>query len=434
MQVPMRVRYFFTNTSDRSPNMVFWDEGNPKATVGDIRALLTQRNIIDKDSHLRFKEKISGSEVWLDISNPESVAPVLTPNLVDVKIVQQFHPGSEAFMQDLFGGLRSKTMSGEKGYLSLVQGVRELLGLGGIEPEENESREQTFGDIDFGEEDNEFADDEAGGGEGNYQEPQVDSQAEDQNGFNQGMTQPNDGYLRFDSGKHRPSNDFLGASGLNDITPGFEGNKDGDNFEINFDDPPENPRKLSEVDFLEGGSGGNTARPPKKQSNDLGGLEDLEGGVFSNPPSKHATPSSQQKPTKASPGGILDLNLDLAQPNIIESEHGRQVKAQEEKLRFANEIDPQVKKWQKDAKAGTDKDIRSLMISLKSFLEVFGVPFAQIKLTQVMSDGAVRKTYYKTIRAIHPDKVDETDPRLLYLYERISEALTRSFKEHKKNK
>ena len=317
-----------------------------------------------------------------------------------------------------------------------MQGLRELLGLGGIKPEETGSPEQTFGDIDFGEEENEFVDEETESGEVEYQEPQLDNQQEGQNAFRQGPTQPNDGYLRFDSGNHRPSNDFLGASGLNDINPGFEANQDHDqdNFEIDFDEMPEKPRKLSEVDFLEGGSGGNTARPPKKQSNDLGGLEDLEGGVFSNPSSKHRKPPSQHKPTSPSPGGILDLNIDLAQPNVIESEHGRQVKAQEEKLTFANEIDPQVKKWQKDAKAGTDKDIRSLMISLKSFLEVFGVPFAQIKLTQVMSDGAVRKTYYKTIRAIHPDKVDETDPRLLYLYERISEALTRSFKEHKKNK
>lgn len=437
MQVPIQIRYFFTNTRDRSHNYLFWDEGNPEATVGEIQKLLLRHRVIDRNCHVRFKDKIKGMELWLDISNQDAPAPMLQANLVDVKIVRQFYAGSQAFQHDMFGAVIGNSGNEQKEYAKLVNKIRKMMGLGEISRDENAA--PTFEDIDFGEQKDDFEGENSDNQEDQYEEPEVDDENEIEEILNGNANRATEGYMIFDSGKQAQADDFLGVSDLHmdDLKPA----NPSPGFVLDFDEAPKPPRKVSEVDFLEGGSGGNHNPRPKKASNDLGGLEDLEGGVFGTGPAQpRSNNNRKKKPTATSggmnsgSGGILDLNLDLnpsANPN---SEHGRQIQFQEEKLRFANEIDPLVKSWQKDPKNGTDKDIRSLMISLKPFLEKFGVSFNQIKLTQVMSDGAVRKTYYKTIRSIHPDKVSETDPRLLYLYERVSEAVTLAFKKHKSNK
>ena len=142
-------------------------------------------------------------------------------------------------------------------------------------------------------------------------------------------------------------------------------------------------------------------------------------------------PSSNPKPQS---NEILDLNFDnTPKPGKTtgKTTHEIQIDAQQQKLHFANEIDPVIHEWSKDPSTGTVKDIRSLLISLNPFLKNYDIEFDKIMLSQVMSKGAVRKMYFKVIRKIHPDKTNETDPKILYMFERMTEIINNAFKKHK---
>ena len=183
-------------------------------------------------------------------------------------------------------------------------------------------------------------------------------------------------------------------------------------------EPPEN------IDFLNDTVDPSYAPKKRTDSKDMGDFANLLDPQTKPPTKKKAKEdilnldfgsSSKPKPGKSKP----------------QTEHEKQIDAQEKKLTFANEIDPQVKQWSQDPSTGTVKDIRSLLISLKGFLDKFNVKFDQISLSQVMSKGAVRKMYFKVIRKIHPDKTSETEPRILYMLQRISEIVTKAFNKHK---
>jgi hypothetical protein len=201
-------------------------------------------------------------------------------------------------------------------------------------------------------------------------------------------------------------------------------NEDADKFDINFNDsqvPEEDPN----FDFVN-----DTVDPSFVPKNRKDSSEMKEFANLLDPESKHEKPKVNNPPPK---NDLFDLNFkpSSSKGDTKKTEHEKQIDAQQEKLNFANEIDPQVSQWSKDPSRGTVKDIRSLLISLKSFLVKFGVNFETIMLSQVMSKGAVRKMYFKVIRKIHPDKTSETDPKILYLFERVSEIITEAFKKHK---
>ena len=160
-----------------------------------------------------------------------------------------------------------------------------------------------------------------------------------------------------------------------------------------------------------------------------------EMGDFANLLDSNLVTTSSQPPKPSKSEGILNLNFGNStkpmSPTIKRTAHETQIDAQQKKLEFANEIDPLVTKWSKDPSTGTVKDIRSLLISLQSFLKTFNIKFEQIMLSQVMSKGAVKKMYHKVIRKIHPDKTNETDPKALYMLERVTEIINNAFKDHK---
>jgi hypothetical protein len=130
---------------------------------------------------------------------------------------------------------------------------------------------------------------------------------------------------------------------------------------------------------------------------------------------------------------IFDLDFENSPPQQTKGKttHEIQIDAQQQKLNFANEIDPVITEWSKDPSTGTVKDIRSLLISLNPFLKKYNIDFEKIMLSQVMSKGAVRKMYFKVIRKIHPDKTNETDPKILYMFERMTEIVNNAFKKHR---
>lgn len=161
-------------------------------------------------------------------------------------------------------------------------------------------------------------------------------------------------------------------------------------------------------------------------------------GDFANILDPNLNPGNSQTKYQKKSEDLFNLNFDNnnnnnSKPTLTKTKtaHENQIDAQQEKLKFANEIDPLVKEWSKDPSAGTIKDIRSLLISLKSFLKKFNIEFDKIMLSQVMSKGAVKKMYFKVIRKIHPDKTSETDPKILYMFERITEIISDAFKKHK---
>ena len=210
---------------------------------------------------------------------------------------------------------------------------------------------------------------------------------------------------------------------MEDVSETEEVNEDVGKFDINFNDS-QVQEEPNNIDFLN-----DTVDPsfvPKKRT------DSKEMGEFANLLDSDIQAHVQEKePKKAE--NLLNLNIgNTPKPTTTKmTAHDTQIDAQQQKLKFANEIDPQVAEWSKDPSSGTTKDIRSLLISLKGFLKKFDVEFEQIMLSQVMSKGAVRKMYFKVIRKIHPDKTSETDPRILYMFERVTENITDAFKKHK---
>ena len=100
----MRIRYFFTNKRDNSLNNFIWQDAPRPLCIQDLRKKMTSLGIVDKNSHLRFLDKIKGEKIWLDIINDDVECPSNSEGVVDVKIVQQYYTGSQAFMDDLFNG------------------------------------------------------------------------------------------------------------------------------------------------------------------------------------------------------------------------------------------------------------------------------------------------------------------------------------------
>jgi hypothetical protein len=73
--------------------------------IQDVKNKLRELKVIDGHSHLRFLDKIKGEKVWLDITNDEVECPSNSDGVVDIKIVQQFHECSQAFLSDVFEGI-----------------------------------------------------------------------------------------------------------------------------------------------------------------------------------------------------------------------------------------------------------------------------------------------------------------------------------------
>lgn len=369
----MRIRYFFVNRADSSPNSLLWQDAPRPLRIRHVRRRLRDMRVTDAHSHLRFLDKIAGERVWLDITNDDVECPLSAGAVVDVKIVQQFRPGSQAFLSDLFGSTSADS------YPDLLRRFRRALGLGPL-----------------------------GSGparEGRGQEPASEPQA------------PVSGYVKFKS-----EDDFDGNGDEGNADETEEINEDMDKFDIKFDESQVEDKPSDNIDFLNDTVDPSFAPKARTDSKDMGEFANLMD-------------SDVVRPTTEAPAKEGILNLDLGQDTATQSAHKTaheiQIDAQQQKLVFANEIDPKVAEWSKDPSTGTVKDIRSLLISLRPFLQTYNIEFEQIMLSQVMSKGAVRKMYFKVIRRIHPDKTNETDPKILYMFERMTEIINNAFKKHK---
>ena len=139
----MRIRYFFTNKQDKIQNNLIWASAPRPLCISHVREKLESQGVIDSDSHLRFLDKIKGEKVWLDITNDDVECPVNSEGVVDIKIVQQFHVHSQAFLTDVFKGV------GKDNYLKIINDFQRFLGSKGKEREEkksevNQRREEEF--------------------------------------------------------------------------------------------------------------------------------------------------------------------------------------------------------------------------------------------------------------------------------------------------
>lgn len=117
----MRIRYFFTNKRDNTPNNFIWHDAPRPLRISDVKRKLKDLGIINNQSHLRFLDKIKGEKVWLDIINEEVECPLNNEGLVDIKILQQFYEASQGFLEDVFRGIP------EDSYEIAVTRLRQIL-------------------------------------------------------------------------------------------------------------------------------------------------------------------------------------------------------------------------------------------------------------------------------------------------------------------
>lgn len=387
----MRVCYFFANKRDSSPNNFLWQDAPRPLRICDVQAKLQALGLTDANSHLRFLDKINGEKVWLDIINDDVECPLGSEGAVHIKVVQQFHVDSQAFLSDLFASLPREA------YEDSLSRLRKLI-LG--------------------------ADPSAKPGAPSRQPqrpaPDADSRytklEEAQNFVSEGEAPENLGGL----GAEKRAEGVIG-----DFSEKEEVNEDLDKFNIKFGDSQVEDKPADNIDFLNDTVDPGFAPDARKDSRDM--------GEFANLMDSNVDPAPEKPAAKEETGGILNLDFGHSGPTkpVTKTAHEIQIEAQNEKLVFANEIDPLVQDWAKDPSTGTAKDIRSLLISLKPFLAKFKLKFEEIRLSQVMSKGAVRKMYFKVIRKIHPDKTSETDPKVLYMFERMTEIINNAFKKHK---
>lgn len=380
----MRIRYFFTNKRDSSTNNFVWQDSPRPLRIQDVRLKLLSLGVTDANSHLRFLDKINGEKVWLDIINDDVECPSNSSGVVDIKIVQQFHCGSQAFLSDVFGPVCADS------YSDAIRRLKQVINWGGL-----------------------------GQDSGHVQPGQEIQQTR------------KSGYMKFESEEEMVGEKSLETSGelgngvTGDLVETEELNEDLGKFDIKFDESQVEEKPAENIDFLNDTVDPSFVPKTRTDSKEMGEFANLMDSDIKATPGKPANPPDKE--------GIL--NLDLGQegpsPSTGKTAHEIQIDEQQQKLKFANEIDPIVTEWSKDPSTGTTKDIRSLLISLNPFLKKFNIDFEKIMLSQVMSKGAVRKMYFKVIRRIHPDKTNETDPKILYMFERMTEIINNAFKKHK---
>jgi hypothetical protein len=344
-------------------------------------------------SHLRFLDKINGEKVWLDIINDDVECPTNKEGVVDIKIVQQFHTDSQAFMNDFFNNIQ------EHNYNEIVHEFREkclssMLTAPNLEHKINSQTRNS----------------------GRKAKATKNSRGFDSDDL---WTKSKDeGYQKFEDKEEIEENEEFDET--------EEINEDADKFDINFNETDFDTKTSDKIDFLNDTVDPSFVPKPRKESNEMKEFANLL--------------DSKPTQTTSKTGGILNLDFGSS-PNSNtntsaskskgKTTHEIQIDAQQQKLKFANELDPVISEWSKDPSTGTVKDIRSLLISLQSFLKTYNIKFDKIMLSQVMSKGAVRKMYFKVIRKIHPDKTNETDPKILYMFERMTEIINNAFKKHK---
>lgn len=404
---------------------ILWESPPSPLLIKHVKQKLKSIKVVDDSCHLRFQEEINGDLIWLDITNDEVPCPGENSHHVIVKVLKQCSVSSQTFLEDLFKGLH---ISPNK-YSDVLNSVRMNL-LNGIETKDEFSSDS---------EENEDVTD--------FIEP---SSSNHHNNANAYQYQKFQGISNNTTTKQTSLNINDHVQFVDDDE--FQDNEDNDDtfqynsntFKIDFGEETTQPdqtnmkkKKVSdEIDFLHGsGIPGDFPQEQKQNHNSLGELDDLMtmGNDFKAPTQSSTSHNNEF-------GGILDLDLgfESSKPSKSNTNANAHVKFDDvqrgernEKLTYANEIDPMVKEWAKNSKTGTLKDIRSLLISLRSMLKKFGVEFENIMLSQIMSESSVKKMYFKVIRKIHPDKTHEKDPRLLYLFERLTEVINESYKKHK---
>ncbi|KAG7016468.1 Auxilin-related protein 1, partial [Cucurbita argyrosperma subsp. argyrosperma] len=101
---------------------------------------------------------------------------------------------------------------------------------------------------------------------------------------------------------------------------------------------------------------------------------------------------------------------------------------QEEKRRFAESLDVDIKRWA----AGKEGNIRALLSSLQYVLWS-GCGWEPVSLTDMITSTSVKKVYRKAVLCIHPDKVQQKGASIeqKYTAEKVFDILKESnFKLH----
>ena len=408
------LRIDFQIQPSNSFTSILWDSPPSPLLLKDVKHKLKQLKVIDSSCHLRFQEEIDNQNVWLDITNNEVPCPGASSLHIKVKVLKLCRVSSQTFLEDLFKGLNIKPLD----YSKVVKSVRANLVANLNEEMFKEEEIYISGHNSNGATSNPKSQNSNHKGYKNFNE----------NTINKSTSLNVNDHIEFVDEEDHEEEEVIENN-----------NEDHHAFvDIDFNDPyhvTQLPKKKhsDEIDFLNS-SGIPHHQQPAKQipSNSLDELDEL---MSMDTPFKAKNSPNHVYQSKSS-GGILDLDFggDKASKKNVHprsTSHQLQIDDRNNKLVYANEIDPVIKEWSKNSKTGTLKDIRSILISLKSLMKQFNVEFENISLSQIMSESAVKKMYFKVIRKIHPDKTKEKDPRVIYLFERVTEIVNEAFKKHK---
>lgn len=161
----------------------------------------------------------------------------------------------------------------------------------------------------------------------------------------------------------------------------------------------------------------------------------LSESLFADEQKPNQTVSNKETdhlPSANNSGEFLGLQVnDYVGRQTYMDKKEQELSHQKQKVQSSSVIDPKIKEWA--YKNNLPRDLRTLLTNLHEVLQNDPV-WTRVDLSDILTEGALRKVTLSAIINLHPDKHLDADPVKLYTYQRIVEELNKAFQVHKANK
>lgn len=376
----LAVKYHFQGGKDQTQNLVVFPSFEFKITnVGELIEAFLHFELACPNCHFRFRDVLDGTPAWVDIKNANAPLPFNRSNEIEVKILKLPVPAlfQVASARKSFGhdypnnGPKKEVHTDDHGKHSSLPGGPSL---SNRNSQHNHSSHGEFNLLDS-------------------------------------------------SAVHRDH-----TAPIKKTPFSFYGE----------DDPkhPPKPQKPTEVTADFSSKKQQKDAIPQKDIDDLLGHNSnrLSDSLFENDnkASRTATKEADQSPASNQFGDLMDLEVnDYVGRQTYADKKEQELTHQKQKLQSSSVIDPKIKEWA--YKNNLPRDLRTLLTNLHEILPNDPV-WTRVDLSDILTEGALRKVTLSAIINLHPDKHQDADPVRLYTYQRVVEELNKAFQLHKANK
>ena len=408
------IKYHFQNRKDKSINHLFVNAQRDNVfTVGDVTAFFLHHGLADSHCHFRFKDQLEGSIVWVDIKNDKAIIPTTKYGEAEVKILavpyvsdrrsiqRKPYRQAERIVSPSQPLPRNPTLdiNGQNSQLNGQKGPQTQA------PAQSTKMSYGYNKLAFAP---------------NNEKPV--------NNMRSPSPKPEQPIRSNLSSKDKPSPNVF-ASDI-DFLKQSVNRPHSQNVEFTTDHRNHNLHNKDFDIFNDLTVGKAESKTPAKHTNAHPNKDfDLDFPGFSEPPKQ---PSANNLIHQNAPNGQNELfDLDYSQKNTYFADKREdEVKKKEMKMEASNKVDPLIRNWA--YKNNVRKDLRTLLCSLHEVMWPGNQLWEVVQLTDILSDGQLKKIALKAIIQLHPDKNPQLDPYKLYILECVVAEVNGAYREYKK--